>query len=800
MGETGDKETNLKQSATVESNETDQLLNNDEIHKSISLDKKNEALVQQIENEEIVSEEIDEKTDACEPKTKLRVAEREVKPKKIPVGGIKIPGFFTKSKDKNKTDEIGTENELLSKDIQRNIGSDCTEVRKKCFFDNIKYRFDNMFTKNAKNSETNENKLDVEKIGEENKLNDSKSKQSLLETMKLSTLGNLIPKRLKKSNQNDIELGDGLNNKAGLASMETLDDSQKDNSNGDALNKDTNISCAKDGRKMDTIMLKEAEKAAEAEQDRPKRTVLERVQNYRCSMGGILLFLSLVMFILIFALSGKLASKAAPIRDGKYVEAVTGCGNVEGLLEDSSFAFRGIPYAIPPLLDNRWRHAELIDNIDYCWNGTFKAHNATPTCWQIYSNNSLDGIEDCLTLDIITPHVRYDNPLPVIVLIGADSYTGDSPGKLRPSARYARARDVVFVRPNFRLGIFGFLSLKQLSESTHPPTSGNYALSDIIVALKWISMNIVHFGGDPNSVTLFGYKTGATLVTALMSSNKTKGLYNRVWISSGAVKFPGKSLSESEKDNAQYLNKINCSDTECLRRKDDEDLLEATPDEWRYVATDLPFPSESVDSQHEWLVLDGDILSQHPSDVWKSSDFRQPKVVIGTTIHESHSNTLFEKYTNWTSAQVRKHVAESQIGAKGLTEEVFKRYNDTYQGLVSIISDIRTVCPLLQLHRALPQSTFYVVTQTGGPINIADDKADIEAILGRYEPITVEQRRYMSSIQQVFYYFVSHGSVPQTDGRKKILDIGQDPLLKENWAVCDFWIANDFVPRYAKIG
>lgn len=510
------------------------------------------------------------------------------------------------------------------------------------------------------------------------------------------------------------------------------------------------------------------------------------------------MFIILVVCILLFALSGNPTGTSAPVRDGKFVEAVTGCGNVEGLLEDSSFAFRGIPYATPPLAENRWHPAELIDNIDYCWNGTFKAHNATPSCWQIYSNNSLDGVEDCLTLDVITPHVRYDNPLPVVVLIGADSFTGHSPGKLRPSARYARARDIVFVRPNFRLGIFGFLSLKQLSQSVHPPTSGNYALSDLIAALKWISMNIVHFGGDPNSVTLFGHKAGATLVTALMSSNKTKGLYSRAWISSGGARFPGRPLSDSEKNNTPYLTKVNCTDADCLRNKEDEDLLEATPDEWRHVAADLPSPSENVGSQHEWLVLDGDILSQHPSDVWKSSGFVQPKLVIGTTAHESHSETLLQKYTKWTSEQVRKYVQESQIGAKGLTDEVFKRYNDTYQGLVSIISDIRTVCPLLELHRALPQSTFYVVTQTGGPNNVADNEADIQAILGRYEPITVEQRRYMSSIQQVFYYYASHGTVPQTEGRKKILDIGQDPLPKENWPACDFWIANDFVPRYAR--
>lgn len=137
---------------------------------------------------------------------------------------------------------------------------------------------------------------------------------------------------------------------------------------------------------------------------------------------------------------------------------------------------------------------------------------------QIDKDGKVNGTEDCLTLDIVTSQVRNYNLLPVIVLIGAESFIGDSPGILRPSARFARIRDVVYVRPKFRLNVFGFLSLESLSNTSR--TSGNYALSDIIVALEWIQINIDKFGGDPTSVTLFGHRTGATLVTALTSSAK----------------------------------------------------------------------------------------------------------------------------------------------------------------------------------------------------------------------------------------------------------------------------------------
>jgi carboxylesterase type B len=201
-------------------------------------------------------------------------------------------------------------------------------------------------------------------------------------------------------------------------------------------------------------------------------------------IAGIIVFIILVALILAFTFLGKAkTTHVAPIRDGKVL-AVTSCGLVEGLVEDSAVAFRGIPYAKPPVGNLRFEPAQVIDEIGYCWNGTLEAHNATSECIQIVKGE-VQGSESCLTLDIITPEVRYINLLPVVVMIGSNDYLGGSPGILRPSARYSRSKDVVFVRPKFRLNVFGFLALEALSNSSTPPTSGNYALSDIIAALEW---------------------------------------------------------------------------------------------------------------------------------------------------------------------------------------------------------------------------------------------------------------------------------------------------------------------------
>ncbi|KAG4069577.1 hypothetical protein HA402_006943 [Bradysia odoriphaga] len=829
MGETDEKETTPTETAPAteveEPKETEKLLNKD--------DKKaeNESANTPNTDEKKVDESADKKPVAngdeiidIPEKTPTTQEGREVKPKKIPIGGIKMPGFFTRNKPKSDGD--GADGELLE-----NAGNEAKaeeqekvakETRPSIF---SSFRFRNPFAK--KPAETVDESEKKEEKGEkgEGEINEppktesadeaAPPKKSLLNAIRLPIAN--IPKKLRslKGNRDaDVEMGGGPNNKAGLASMETLDDSLKDTENGKDV---TDKAIAVENDSLETVKItekddgeneKKKEKEAGEEQVpvTEKKTIVERIRGFHMSMddlaivGGVLLFFLLVALIFVFTFIGKSELTSAPVRDGKFIQAVTSCGMVEGVLEDTfAFAFRGIPYAIPPVGENRWKPAQVIDNVDGCWNGTFKAHNATPVCWQIYANGSVDGTEDCLKLDVITPHVRYDNPLPVVVLIGAESFTGNSPNILRPSARYARARDVIFVRPNFRVGIFGFLSLDALSRSTHPPTSGNYGLSDILAVLKWVNLNIHHFGGNPKAVTLFGHRAGATIVTALVTSPQAQDLFARAWVTSGASTFPGKPLPESERENSAYLSQIKCQDAECLRKAEDEELLDAVPDTWRRVWADLPTSAENVSSRHEWLVLDGQILHEHPANVWKKEDFIPKKLVIGTTAHESHSEKLFLKHKEWTPELVKEHIQNSIIGQLGLVDVVLKRYNATYQGLVSMISDIRTICPLLTIARLQPSVPFYVVTQPAGELNLAGVDDDVQAILGRYEPHTPEQRRYVSAIQQLFYHYVSHGEIKQFEVRRRVLDIGQDALSVENYPNCDFWITRDIVPRYARL-
>jgi len=52
---------------------------------------------------------------------------------------------------------------------------------------------------------------------------------------------------------------------------------------------------------------------------------------------------------------------------------------------------------------------------------------------------------------------------------------------------------------NYRLGIFGYFQLAQLEQPT-----GNFALLDIVKALRFVQKDIAKFGGNPTNITLMG--------------------------------------------------------------------------------------------------------------------------------------------------------------------------------------------------------------------------------------------------------------------------------------------------------
>lgn len=119
----------------------------------------------------------------------------------------------------------------------------------------------------------------------------------------------------------------------------------------------------------------------------------------------------------------------------------------------------------------------------------------------------------------------------MIFIHGGGFYWGSNTNLLY-NPKYLLKKEVIVVTVNYRLGAFGFLCLKNQG------APGNVGLKDQIAALKWIQRNIEYFGGNPNSVTLFGESVGAASINYLLVSPTAKGLFHRAILQSGSMLMP----------------------------------------------------------------------------------------------------------------------------------------------------------------------------------------------------------------------------------------------------------------------
>lgn len=90
-----------------------------------------------------------------------------------------------------------------------------------------------------------------------------------------------------------------------------------------------------------------------------------------------------------------------------------------------------------------------------------------------------------------------------MIYIFGGIYVGGSPNGFGPD--FLVERDVILVQLNYRVGMFGFMSLGI------PEYSGNMALKDQQLAIKWTYMNIESFGGDKHQITVSGHSAGKHL-------------------------------------------------------------------------------------------------------------------------------------------------------------------------------------------------------------------------------------------------------------------------------------------------
>jgi para-nitrobenzyl esterase len=134
-----------------------------------------------------------------------------------------------------------------------------------------------------------------------------------------------------------------------------------------------------------------------------------------------------------------------------------------------------------------------------------------------------------------------------MVWIYGGGFTSGGTSESRQDGQFLAARNVVVVSMNYRLGIFGFFALSELTTESPHHASGNYGLLDQTAALAWVKNNIAAFGGDPTNVTIFGESAGSFAVSAQMASPLARGLFSKaIGESGGALYSSGLSFPSRE--------------------------------------------------------------------------------------------------------------------------------------------------------------------------------------------------------------------------------------------------------------
>jgi para-nitrobenzyl esterase len=364
---------------------------------------------------------------------------------------------------------------------------------------------------------------------------------------------------------------------------------------------------------------------------------------FRVSQSTRRAFLKLVSAA---AASGGLYLNSLNAQEGNYVVAETTFGKIRGVDVNGIKIFKAIPYGantaganrfMPPTEPPDW--SGVRDALDYGNSAPQTDPSALPPlpgALSISSANLPPEGEDCLVLNIWTSAVGSSGDSgrkrPVMFWChGGGFATGSGSSPDNDGTNLARRGDVVVVTINHRLNVLGFADLAGFSADF--AASGDAGMLDIVQALKWVRSNIAQFGGDPNTVTIFGQSGGGRKVETLLAMPSAKGLFHRAIVESGAaVKVVDREVAQRNAE--QLLAKLGVpkSNVRALQKLPIEKIMTA----YFEVVKDNPSIDPSLGGFSP--AVDGKILPQHPFYPKASPVSADVPVMIGNTRTEM---TLF---------------------------------------------------------------------------------------------------------------------------------------------------------------
>ena len=313
---------------------------------------------------------------------------------------------------------------------------------------------------------------------------------------------------------------------------------------------------------------------------------------------------------------------AAPAQAQAPLKIKTTLGTLEGTAtpDGAVHAFKGIPYAAPPVGNLRWAPPQPAAKFQ----GLFAAKDYGNHCAQ--ANSFADMIfhdagpsEDCLSLNIWTPaNAKPGAKLPVMFWIHGGGYYAGGASEARHDGAALARRNVIIVTINYRLGIFGFFVHPELTAASPHHASGNYGLLDQVAALQWTRDNIAAFGGDPKNITIFGESAGSFAVSSLMASPLSKNMFAKAIGESGGALASAvlgqQTLADRETKDAAFAQ-------EAFSTSKLADL--------RKLPTDVILSGVASTKAHFSPVMDGYFFPKPVADIYAAGEQSHVPLIAG---------------------------------------------------------------------------------------------------------------------------------------------------------------------------
>ncbi|HEY1349743.1 MAG TPA: carboxylesterase/lipase family protein [Ktedonobacteraceae bacterium] len=377
-------------------------------------------------------------------------------------------------------------------------------------------------------------------------------------------------------------------------------------------------------------------------------------------------------------------------------------GKVQGSAQGSIGVWKGIPFAQPPTGARRFQAPQAPEP----WTGVRPASAFAPMAPQVpQMGTSMVGAlgaeravdprpmsEDCLYLNVWSPGADGEKR-PVMVYIHGGAFTlGSASNPWYDGASFAAHHNIVVVTLNYRLGILGFLSLRDLAEEAGVCTA-NCGLLDQIAALQWVREHIAAFGGDPDQVTVMGESAGAMSIGALLGMPAAQGLFRRAILQSGAA---GNLVTRSRAERVAraLLTKLGLSTSQLssLAQVPQETLLAVQPELGREFGGVRAFSP----------VIDGETLPQHPFAQIAQGSAAGVAVLTGTNHDEWRLFAMLGGGSKVDEKQLQQIFGAAASRALALyTQACADGAPDT--AWIDIMSDLVFRIPAIRLAEALVQ-------------------------------------------------------------------------------------------------